>query len=169
MRLTERILSGYKCFDKGLVNRYGMIFEVGKIYHCDKEIKFGNDGHGFHMCKNLEDTLRYFDAVDQEVDICKVKGFGEITEYEDDYNGFYDMYACEYMHIEKKLTREEIIAYGLRLYEPRINRFISLIRLSEEEKALFKEKFKNNTTTLNYISYYQDHDLLTFSRKKEKK
>ena len=76
---------GYKCFDKELINRYGTIFEVGKLYHSDNEIKFGNDGNGFHVCKRLEDTLRYFDAMNGEVDIAKVKCYGNYQKYEDEY------------------------------------------------------------------------------------
>ena len=47
-------LNGFKCFNKGLINRYGMQFELNKVYHCDGEIIFGNHGNGFHMCKYLE-------------------------------------------------------------------------------------------------------------------
>ena len=42
---------GYKAFDKGLINRYGTKFEVGKIYIAEGAIKFGNQGNGFHLCK----------------------------------------------------------------------------------------------------------------------
>ena len=48
------MIKGYKCFNKGLINRYGKKFEVGKIYHQDGDIKFGINGNGFHMCSNLE-------------------------------------------------------------------------------------------------------------------
>ncbi len=58
---------GYKCFNSDLTNRYGSKFEVGKTYHAKGDIKFGNNGNGFHMCKNMEDTLRYFDAFNDNV------------------------------------------------------------------------------------------------------
>ncbi len=76
---------GYKCFNKGLINRYGTKFCIEKTYHCDKQIKFGNNGHGFHVCKRLEDTLRYFDAMNKEVDICIVECYGKYDKQEDDY------------------------------------------------------------------------------------
>lgn len=161
----EEKIKGYKCFNKGLVNRYGVKFEIGKTYHAVGQIKYGNDGKGFHMCKNLEDTLRFFDAINGEIDICKVTGFGKLHKNDDNYNDFYDMYACEYLTIDELLTREEIIEYGLKLNEISVKRFISLIHLTDEEIALFKEKYQKNETVLNYIAYYQEGDKEVFNRK----
>ncbi len=162
------MIYGYKCFNKGLINRYGKQFEVGKTYHCEKDIIFGNNGHAFHMCKNLEDTLRYFDAMDNEVDICLIKGFGKHAEYEDTQNDYYDMYAFEYITIVKKLTRKEIIDYGLSLYEYRAERFVSQFRLTKEEIALFKTKFAKSIHVLNSIAYYQEGDKDVYKRYYEK-
>ena len=150
------MFEGYKCFNKGLVNRYGFKFEEEKIYHCEGEIKFGNDGNGFHVCKRLEDTLRYFDAMNGEIDICEVNCYGNSDEGKDDYNEYYDMYAYEYMVIKKILSREEIIDYAIKLNEIRAKRFISLFKLTDEEIVLFKEKFKKNNLILNTIAYYQE-------------
>ena len=163
------MFNGYKCFDKGLINRYGTKFEVGKLYHTDNEIKFGNDGNGFHVCKRLEDTLRYFDAMNGEVDIAKVKCYGNYQKYEDEYNDYYDMYAFEYMIIDKVLTREEIINYGIHLYEMQVKRFISGFRLTKEEIIMFKEQFKKNQNILNTIAYYQEGDKEVFNRQYTKK
>ena len=60
---------GYKCFNENLINRYGTKFEIGKIYHANGNIKFGNKGNGFHLCKNLEDTLRYFKSFNYKINI----------------------------------------------------------------------------------------------------
>ena len=62
---------GYKCFNEDLTNRYGFKFEVGNTYKVDGIIKFGIDGNGFHMCERLEDTLRYFDAMNLDVSVCE--------------------------------------------------------------------------------------------------
>lgn len=153
---------GYKCFDKGLVNRYGQKFEVGKIYHCDGEIKFGNDGNGFHVCRRLEDTLRYFDAMNEEVEVCRVKCYGEYDEGEDRYNDYYDMFAFEYMVITKVLTREEIIKYGLSSYEMQVKRFIASFKLTPEEIVLFKERFIRSSDVQKTIAYYQEGDIHAF-------
>ncbi len=159
-------IKGYKCFNEDLTNRYGQKFEVGKTYHVDGEISFGNNGNGLHMCTHLEDTLRYFDARNGKIAICEVTGFGTLAEGEDDFYEFYDMYACEYLSVDKLLTREEIIAYGLNLYEQRTTRFISLMKLNPEEKELFKEKYKNNLNVMEYIAYYQEGDTEVFKRKR---
>ena len=157
------MFKGYKCFNRGLTNRYGKQFEVGVPYHCTNEIKFGNDGNGFHVCKRLEDTLRYFDAMDNSVDIAKVTCDGKYDSFEDDYNGYYDMYAFEYLFIEKVLTRDEIIAYALNLYDMQVKRFISQFRLTDDEISLFKQKFHNNIAVLNTIAYYQEGDKEAFN------
>ena len=158
-------VKGYKCFDKGLINRYGQMFEVGKTYHCDEDIQFGNDGHGFHMCKNMEDTFRYFDTTNGEIDICKVTGYGKLHKADDEYWGYYDMYACEYLKIDKLLTREEIIAYGLTLDTFRACRFVQTLSLTPEEIALFKIKFQNDIEVLTYIAYYQENDTDAFEKR----
>ncbi len=144
---------GYKCFNEDLSNRYKVPFEVGKTYEIDGDVKFGNDGNGFHFCKNIEDTLRYFDT--SSCSICLVKGSGKVFSYDDDYNGFYDMYVAEKIEIIKKLSREEIIDIGLNLYDYRLYRFIQLFKLSCDEIEQFKEKFSNDKILNNYIDYYQ--------------
>ena len=157
--------SGYKCFKKGLIDNYGHQYEVGKIYHVNGDIKFGDRGNGFHICSNLEDTLRYFDAMNEEIDITKVIGYGNVIKRDDEYNGFYDMYSCEYMAITKVLKRDEIITYALNLNKENVKRFISLFRLTKEEILLFKAKFSKDEDVLDHISYYQEKDLNVFRRK----
>jgi len=146
---------GYKCFNKDMTNRYGKKIEIGKIYTANGNIKVGNDGHGYHFCKNMEDTFRYFDAMNDEVSLCLVKGTGKIDEYEDKYNGYYDIYASEDIEILKRLTREEIIIYGLNLNDIRVCRFIQCFKLTNDEIEMFKEKFSNKTLVLQFIEYYQ--------------
>ena len=156
------MFQGYKCFEKGLINRYGFSFKEGVEYHSENSIKFGNNGNGFHVCLRLEDTLRYFDAMDHEVDIAKVSCHGNYDSYEDDYNEYYDMYAFEYMKIDKVLTRKEIMEYALQLPELRANRFLSLYRLTEEEKEIMKQLYVDKPTLLKTISYYQDGNKDTY-------
>lgn len=156
---------GYKCFNKDMTNRYGKKLEIGKIYSTSNDIKFGNDGNGYHFCKNMEDTFRYFPATTEEVSVCYVKGSGNIVEYEDDYNGYYDMYAAESIEILKKLDRQEVINYALELPSYRVKRFIQTFKLNDDEIELFKDKFKNNLDVINTISYYQLNDLDVYKRK----
>ena len=39
---------GYKAFNIDATNRYGKPFTEGETYQVEGEIKFGNDGNGFH-------------------------------------------------------------------------------------------------------------------------
>ena len=160
---------GFKCFNKNLTNRYGFQYKIGKTYNAKGKIKFGNDGNGFHFCKNLEDTLRYYDALKEQVDICLVVGFGNIVMYEDTYNEYYDMYASENMIILRKLSRDEIIKYAYNLRWPRINRFLSGFLLTAEEIKIFKSKFYNKQDIINTIEYYQEGKLDTYTKKYIKK
>ena len=157
------MIKGYKCFNKNLINRYGIPFEVGKTYSASGDISFGNNGNGFHMCLNLEDTLRYFDGFNSEIDICEVIGYGNFVLFEDNYYGYYDMYSVEKIQIIKKLFREEIIDKMLNSIEFRVIRFIQGYKLSPFELQLFKDRFANNISILNAISYYQEGNLDIYS------
>ena len=153
------MIIGYKAFNSDLTNRYGIKFEIGKIYLSTGAIRFGNNGNGFHLCKNIEDTFRYFDT--QKMTVCKVIGSGDFAEnnsQEDDYYGFSDMYAVEKLQVLKELTRMEIIQEGLKLNEIRAHRFVSLYPLTEEEIILFKERFKDCTSVIDAIAYYQENN-----------
>lgn len=152
------MINGYKCFYKDLINSYNTKFEVGKTYKTIGNIKYGTAGNGFHICKNIEDTFRFFDTFNKEIDICEVKGYGKIVTYEDNYYGYYEMYAVEKLEIIKKLTKEEIIKIGLNLPEIRLLRFIQGYKLNQNEIELFKNKFYNNQIIIKYIAYYQENN-----------
>lgn len=145
---------GYKCFNSDLTNRYGMKFEIGKSYSVNGEISFGNNGNGFHFCKNLEDTFRYFPALEEDVSVCLVKGYGTMYEYEDDYNGYYDMYSCSNIDIIKQLSRDEIVDIMINSNELKVCRFIQCFRLNDNEIEMFRNKFKSNNVNF-YIENYQ--------------
>ena len=60
-------IKGYKAFNEDFTNRYNRVFKEDKSYHTDGEISFGLNGKGFHFCKRLEDTLRYFDTFENSI------------------------------------------------------------------------------------------------------
>ncbi len=158
-------VQGYKAFQKGLINRYGMIFEEGKTYEIDGDLRFGNDGNGFHFCKRLEDTLRYFPGMEEEIDIALVSALGDLEEAEDDYNGYYDMYCTNRLRIDRKLTREEIIGMFLNTYEARVIRFLQGYHLTKEEIELFKIRYGDNYRIMDAIAYYQEGLLDTYEKR----
>lgn len=149
---------GYKAFNKDLTNRYGRQFEVGEEYTTTGKISFGNDGNGFHFCKNIEDTLRYFDGVDGEVEIAEVIASGNMDKKEDEYNGYYDMYSAEKIKIRRIIERKELVKMFLfRItVERRVCRFIQLFKLTEEEIEMFKLRYASSITIMDAIAYYQE-------------
>ena len=115
-------IRGYKAFNKDMTNRYGVEFKVGSVYEVEGDARFGNDGNGFHFCKRLEDTLRYFDAMNFDVSICEIVGNGKSVSFSDEYNGYYDLYCVEKMEILKlllnKASNEALLLLSL-FYEGR--------------------------------------------------
>ena len=102
--------------------------------------------------------------MEKKFQICKVRGFGNIVSCDDEYNGYYEMYASEKIFVEKILSHEEIITYALNLNDIRAERFVSQFPLTKEEIDYFKEKFYNCPNVLNAIQYYQEKDLDTYKR-----
>ena len=134
--VIELFVIGFKAFNKDFTNRYGDKFEVGETYHAQGEIKWGNNGNGFHLCSNLEDCFRYFDSNDSI--IAEVIGYGNIQKYDDEYYGYFDMYVCEYLRVIRVISREEIIEMMLHTYKDRRDRFIRDFNLTSDELKLFE-------------------------------
>lgn len=135
--------------------------EVGKIYTTPMSPTARNSG--YHFCKNLEDTLRYFNGLEEEITICQVKAIGNISEYTDEWYG-YDIYATDKLYIEKILSRKEIIEYANKLDNNRLIRFIQGLKLTPEEISYFKEKYNQRSIILNYLKFYQEGDLEVFEK-----
>ena len=151
---SSKVIAGYKAFNSNFTTRYKSLMEKGHFYTTDSNIKFGMSG--YHFCKRMEDTLRYFDGF-KPIQIAKVLGMGEIVEYYDHYNGYYDMYACSKIYIESFLTKEEIWQYVLTLVKEaeygslRLFRIIQGYKLNEEQKRYILERLKNK----NSYDYYE--------------
>lgn len=165
---------GYKCFNGNGKNRYGIDIKEGQIYTTNSTVRYGVDGHGYHFCENLEDTFRFFKPENSnlcdDICICKVRGFGVIREREQDRvvemdDGYYGLYAAENLEIIRVLTREEIINYGLSLYPEKATRFVSGLKLSNDEIELFRKKYKNSTMVNDAIDYFQLGDIEVYNRR----
>ena len=154
---------GYKSLEKGLKNRYQEQLEIGKTYVNSEKLIFGKNG--YHLCKNIEDTLRYYDSFKTPITICQVKGSGLVKKYNDEYYGYYDMYAVEKLSIIRELSRKEIIETGLNLHPERAKRFLMGYKLTKEEIEKFKYQFQNYQDVLNVIAYYQEKDLEIYKKR----
>ena len=162
---------GYKIFNSNGENRYGKKMEKGKSYSVLGNITFGNQGNGFHFCKNLSDVFRYYDTVNGDFVVAKVIGSGNIVTYNDEYYGYYDMYACEKIHIVDFLERREIIEKMLKDNTFAIKKFIMTFKMTEEELTLFKYRFQNDIEIIRLLEYYQERKINVFEKvyKKDRK
>lgn len=163
-------LKGYKAFNSDCTNRNGRLFEEEKTYTVEGPLKFGIKGNGFHFCKRLEDTLRYFDAMDGEIKIAEVTSLADFVKYDDDNYEYYDMYAARTIRIDRFLSRDEIINmfYSKSIPEYRIKRFIQGFRLTAEEIENFKLLYEKDQTILWTISYYQEGNKELYTTSKAK-
>lgn len=150
------MLFGYKSFLKGLKGMNNFQYEIGKSYTTNGPILArSNKGNGFFMCEDLEDTLRYYPELPvEDPEICLVRGSGK---FDVDYDAYYDYtsFAFERIDILKLLTREDIIAYGIELTNHRLIKFISTLKLREDELKLFEEKFSSNDDVMRTLECCQ--------------
>ena len=169
---NDKKIHGYKAFNDDHTNRYGVLFEEGMTYKTDGKVSFGvNSTGGFHMCKNLEDTLRYFIGLENDPVIAEVEGSGDIAEYEDDYNGYYDMYSVERLKVKRFLSREEMLYTIIDdplIFDERVCRFIQGLRMNPAEVELFKEYFEDSPRVLDALAYYQEGDTEVYNRQYSK-
>ena len=156
-------IKGYKAYNN-MNDRFNNIYELDQEYEVKGPVKFRKNG--FHFCKNIEDVFRYYDGFDQNTIICEVEGYGEIDTYNDEYYGYYDMYASSKIKILKVLSRDEIIDIVINEGLDEIKRFIAGFKLNNDEIELILEKF-NEETVEKYINYYQKDDKEAFQRKRK--
>lgn len=149
------VIKGYKAFNKDKTNRYGVPFEEGKTYKVEGKIKFGNNGNGFHLCKELSDVFRYVNARKEEVLVAEVIGRGNYQEFFDEYEGYYEMYSVEELEVVRFLSREEIIEKMMNASDFQRYKFVRTFLLTEKEKIEFLRKYRDNYLFCKHILYYQ--------------
>ena len=102
----------------------------------------------------------------------EVCGKGKTYYYENDYVGIYDVYASEELKIIRGVPRNELIEMFLNMdgfvNKDRIQRFLSLYKLNQDEIVIFKDRFVNDSKILKMIGYYQEDDRDAFIKKRTK-
>ena len=158
---------GYKAFNNDKTNRYKKTFELNKLNQVTGDIKYGSCGNGYHLCTNICDVFRYFKK-SLNINVALVVGSGKYDVFNDEYYGYYNMYATEYIKIIRFLSREEIINKVINSTENDIIKFIVTSKMSENEIKLFINLFKCNIQILKYILYYQltQKDVFNIDNKK---
>lgn len=162
-----KYVHGYKAFNPDQTNRYGVRFEEGETYKSDGVVSFGvNSTGGFHMCRNLEDTLIFFEGLPEDPIVAEVEGSGKIVCY-DGKEDYYDLYSVENLKIKRFLTREEMLMTILddpHIYDDRVCRFIEGVRMDPAEIELFKELFEDSPKILKSLAFHQENDKEVYSR-----
>ncbi len=147
-------IKGYKAFNANRTNRYGKPFKEGETYSVEGKLSFGNEGNGYHMATNLSDVFRYFDS--EDCSTADVTGFGDYVKYDDEYNGYYDMYVVRNLRVDKFLERREIIRRMLECVNvEQLLHFFQTFKMTDEEKLLFARQFRDNLYVLKHLIYYQ--------------
>ena len=78
-------------------NNAGLQCKVGQILETTKPIAPKQNGYDF--AKRLEYTLRFGNALQEDVVICEVTSLGDVIEYEDEYNDYFELYVTSKLRI----------------------------------------------------------------------
>lgn len=152
-------IKGYKGFSSDRKNQNNEEFEEGKIYTAkDEELFFGENGNGFHFCKNLEDCFTYF-SPEKGAIYAEVTGMGNVKTKDDETTDSYGIYVSKSIRIDKFLTREEIIEHYLNEEKSvpinGVIKFLRFYQLTEEELERFEKFYIKEYIIIETIAYYQ--------------
>ena len=155
MFTKDNIIVGYKCFYSNLRTKINQKLVLNQILTSETEPKFHYSG--FHFCKRLEDTLRFFElnSDSSNIEIGLVIGVAPINTYDDEYNGYYDMYSSKHLLINNILSREDIIEYAKKLKGYRLQRFLEQYNLNLEELIYFYNLILDNVS-----NYYMELQII---------
>ena len=158
-------MRGYKVLDRGLINQYGVPYELGKKYYLIGELVWSKNG--FHFCERPEDTLKFIEYFDSDIDMTEVECTGDIITRDDEYYGFYDMHASTEMIIKRIIPREEYFKEIIDSNNPfRVQRLASLIKLEPEEIMIILERYPELKHT---IDFYQCEEYIKSNSKEKNK
>ena len=148
-------IKGYKAFHKDMTDHRGKHYVEGEVYSMKDPSKLERE-EGFHFSKRLEDSLRGYHGIEEDIVVAEVTSLGLVRRDQDDEYGYYDMYYTNSIRIDRVLTREEILAIFLKM-EPneRVERFLKSYKLTEPEIEIFREKMVDNRE-VPIITYKRD-------------
>ena len=96
---------GYKALDKNLCASMGngMQFEIGRTYEAKGILE--SCINGFHFCKNLEDTLNYYNPSENEnLRFIKIKAYGKVLSDDESLKQL-----CQKIKVVKELSKKEFL------------------------------------------------------------
>lgn len=144
MKKQDEVIA-FKAFFKGLKNNLdGIDYQIGKEYKTTNDLQYMK--RGFHMCEKPEDCFRFLRPVETEVELALVKGYGKMYGFDAGYRAYDDtigyIYITEKMEILKVFTREEIINMAVDMPPIRLDVFLYLYPITEEEANYLKKHYK---------------------------
>jgi hypothetical protein len=153
------MIKGYKSFRKELINQIDEQLEEGKTYRLERDITWNKCG--YHFCSSPEDTLRYMREYDEETIVAEVHSNGKVHTYDDEYNGYYNMFVSDEITIDRVLSREELFNLIINHGENSILKMIQNYILTQAEiNSLSNRSIRINQALL----YYQLGDNTVYRR-----
>ena len=98
--MKDKIIKGYKAFEKGLICK-GQKYEIGKKYTHKGKVELCKSG--FHFCLNPLDTLNYYDLNESEFAKVSANGVAKQTDGEDTKR------VAKYLEVDKKLGLSDFV------------------------------------------------------------
>ena len=122
-------VKGYMALFANRTDRNGVLYEEGKDYHTEKPI----DKNGMLTCVHLSDVFRNFDPND--VTVAEVIASGELKEISSHnwQESYTDLYLASDLHVERFLSREEIMAIMKTADSADVVKFFATYNPTEEE------------------------------------
>lgn len=120
---------GYKALFADKTDRNGVLYEEGKDYHTDAPVDKG----GMLVCAHLSDVFRNFDP--ENVSVAEVTASGDLMEFSnhDGQESYTDLYLASDLHVEKFLSREEIMDIMKSAYPSDVVKFFATYNPTDEE------------------------------------
>ena len=166
-------IKGYKPLYGNRTDRSGVLYEEGKDYHVDGPIAFGPNKNGMRMCVHLSDVFRFFDP--EDISVAEVVASGELVEgeYHDWQESYTEMYAASDIHVNKFLTRKEIIEIMKGAYPSDIVKFFATFNPTDEEAfdivRSSNDKDYENRAKMAYLYFIKKFNVYAVADLDEKK
>ena len=166
-------IKGYKPLYGNRTDRSGVLYEEGKDYHVDGPIAFGPNKNGMRMCVHLSDVFRFFDP--EDITVAEVIASGELDEgeYHDWQESYTEMYAASDIHVNRFLSREEIMEIMKNASPSDVVKFFATYNPTEEEALDIvrstKDKDFYNTAKMAYLYFVKKFNIYAVSDLDEKR
>ena len=129
-------IRGYKVLFADKTDGNGVLYEEGKDYHTDADLS----KDGMLMCVHLSDVFLNFDP--NNVTVAEVIASGRLSEavIHAGQQSYTDRYLASDIHVERFLSREEIMEIMKTASPSEVVKFFSTYNPTEEEALIYLER-----------------------------